>query len=53
MTYLKANKYSEPSERFKIECFAKIVKSYNYFPKHSILDLWQGSEYTHLSITTH
>ena len=31
LVHLKPNTYSEPSQRFKMECFAKIVKSYNYF----------------------
>ena len=31
LTYLKPYTYSEPSERFKMECFEKIVKSYNHF----------------------
>ena len=30
LTYLKPTTYSEPSQRFKMEFFAKIVKSYNY-----------------------
>ena len=34
-------------------CSARIVKSFNFFPKRSNLDLWQGSEYAYLSITTH
>ena len=33
LTYLKLNTYSEQSQRFMIEFFAKIVKIYNYFPK--------------------
>ena len=33
LTYLKSDTYSEPSQRLKIEFFAKIVKKYNYFPK--------------------
>ena len=33
LTYLKLDTYSEPSQRFKIECFAKIILSYNYFSK--------------------
>ena len=31
LKYLKPNTYSELSKRFKMECFAKIVKSYNHF----------------------
>ena len=30
---LKPDTYSEPSQRFKTEFFAKIVKNYNYFFK--------------------
>ena len=33
LTYLNPNTYGEPSERFKMESFAKIVKNYNYFSK--------------------
>ena len=33
MTYLKPGTYSEPSQRFKMEFFEKIVKNYNYFSK--------------------
>ena len=31
LTYLKPDTYSEPSQRFKTELFAKIVKNYNHF----------------------
>ena len=31
LTYLKPSTCSEPSQRIKIEFFAKIVKNYNYF----------------------
>ena len=31
MVYLKPDTYSESSQRFKMDCFAKIVKGYNYF----------------------
>ena len=34
--------YSEPYQTSKIEVFAKIV----IFVKISMLDVWQGSEYT-------
>ena len=53
LTYLKPGIYSEPSQRFRVKCFAKTVKSYNYFLKALILDFWQGTEYAHLSISTH
>ena len=33
LTYLKSGACSEPSQRFKIEFFAKVVKSCNYFSK--------------------
>ena len=33
LTYLKSDKYSKPSQKFKIEIFAKIVKKCNYFSK--------------------
>ena len=33
LTYLKPDRYSEPSQRFKMERFVKIIKSYNYFSK--------------------
>ena len=33
LTYFKPDIYSEPSQRFKMECFAKIVTRYNYFSK--------------------
>ena len=48
---LKPDRYSEPSQRDTMECFAKIVKSYIYFPK--AFYLCQDSEYAHLSISTH
>ena len=31
--YLKLDTYSEPSQKFKMVYFAKIIKSYNYFSK--------------------
>ena len=37
---------------FATECFAKIVKTYKYFCKCSILDHRQGSGYANLSIST-
>ena len=33
LTYLKPDTHSEPSQRFNMEFFAKIVKSCNYFFK--------------------
>ena len=43
-TYLKPDTYSEPSQRFEMECFAKIVKNYNYFSKalhlRSLTEFW-------------
>ena len=33
LTCLKPDTYLEPSQRFKMEFFAKIVKNYNYFSK--------------------
>ena len=33
LTHLKPDIYSKPCQRFKIQCFAKIVKSYNHFSK--------------------
>ena len=35
LTYLKPDTHSEPSQRFNMEFFAKIVKSCNYFFKAS------------------
>ena len=40
--YLKPERYSEPSQRFQMECFEKIVKSYNYFSKAYYLRSWTG-----------
>ena len=40
LTYLKPDTYSEPSQKFKMDCFAKQAKRYNYFSKRPILDLW-------------
>ena len=39
---------SEPYQTSKMKCFAEIVEnknSLNILAKHSILDVWQGSEY--------
>ena len=33
LTYLKPDTYSQSFQRFKFECFPKIVKSHNYFFK--------------------
>ena len=41
--------YSEPCQTSKMECFEEVVNSWKlltYFAKLSILDVWQGSEYT-------
>ena len=53
LTYLKPNTYSEPSQRFKIEFFGKIVETIIIFPKCSIIDLWLLPEYAYLSISNH
>ena len=40
--------HSEPYQRSKMECVAKIVNAKNMLPifaKSFILDVWQGSEY--------
>ena len=43
LIYLKPDTYSEPSQRFKIEFFAKIVKNYNFFSKaHHLRSLDQA-----------
>ena len=47
---LKLDTYSEPTQTFKMERFAKLVKDLTIFPNRSILDLWQGYEYAHLSL---
>ena len=45
LTYLKLDTYSESSQRPKVECFAKIVKNYNYFSKvlclRSLTEFWR------------
>ena len=33
LTYLKPVTYSEPSQKFKMKLFPKIVKNHNHFPK--------------------
>ena len=41
--------YAEPYQRYKMQCFAKIVntkKLLTMFAKHYLLDVWRGSEYT-------
>ena len=48
LTYLKLDTYSEPSQRLTRKFFAKIV----IFPKCSILYLWNGFKYAHLSMST-
>ena len=42
LTYLKPHRYLEPSQRLKMECFIKIVKSYNYFSKAFYLRFLTG-----------
>ena len=53
--YLKLDTYSEPYERFKMECLAKIVKSYNYFTKvlyrRFLAVLWIGPSLNKYSLT--
>ena len=53
LTYLKPDTYAEPSQRFKMEFFSKIVKNYNYFSKvlhlRSLIELWKHN----LCISTH
>ena len=50
LAYLIPDIYSEVSQRFRMECFAKIVKS-SYFSK--IADLLHPSEHAHISISAH
>ena len=49
LTHLKPGTYSEDSQRFKIELFAKIVKRYNYFSKmlrlRSLTGLWKRQSF--------
>ena len=44
LSYLKPDIYPEPSQRFKMAFFAKIVKNYNYFSRvlhlRYLTDLW-------------
>ena len=42
LIYLKSETYSEPSKRFKMECFTKVVESYNYFHKVLYLGFLTG-----------
>ena len=42
MACFKSDRYSEPSQRLKMECFAKIVKSYNYCSKALYLQSLAG-----------
>ena len=45
----RAEAYTEHCQRYKIECFAKIVKGWSpltIFEKPSILDVWQDFIYT-------
>ena len=44
LTYFKPGTYAEPSQRFKMKFFAKIVKNYNYVSKalhlRSLTEFW-------------
>ena len=42
LTHLKPNRYPEPSERFRMECFVKVVKNYSYFSKELYLRTLAG-----------
>ena len=42
-----AEVYSEPCQTSKMECFNSF-QVLNIFAKHSILDIWQGFEYTYI-----
>ena len=49
-----AELYSQPSQIFKMELFAKIVNTWKpltIFAKNSILDIWQGSEYVSMDLS--
>ena len=52
LTYLKPDRYSEPVKDLRWSILQKYLKTTIVFPKNSILDLWQGSEYACLSIST-
>ena len=44
----KAEKYSEPCQRSKMELFVKMAmaqRSLTILAKYPVLDVWQGSEY--------
>ena len=48
-TFTKSEEHSEPSQPSTMEAFAKIVKDWEpltIFSNSSVLDVWQGSEYT-------
>ena len=49
LRYLKPDTCSEPSQRFKIEFFAKIVKDYTYFSKALHLRSFDRVLNTHIS----
>ena len=55
LTYLKPVTYSESIQRFKMELFAKIVKSYNYFSKvlhlRSLTEFWIRLSLSKCSLT--
>ena len=42
-----------PLKDLRWSVLQKLLKVKTIFPKRSILDLWQSSEYAHVSISTH
>ena len=49
MLLVYSEAYSEPSQKYKMELFAKINKGYKLltiFAKSAILDVWLGSKWT-------
>ena len=48
----KPEAYAEASQRFNMECFAKIVKNYNYISKAVCLRSLKGFWIYHLSVST-
>ena len=51
LTYLKPNTYSEPSQRFKMECFPKIIKSYRVILRYALYEM--HSETGHIQDPVH
>ena len=41
-----AEAYLDPNQTSKMELFAKILKTVNYFHKWSILDIWLSFKYS-------